>query len=317
MKTSVCIAICSRQRPRLLARALTTLSQLNFPENVDVTFLVVENNETPSYTPLIAEMRGKMPLQYELEPTAGLTYARNKAIETVHALGADWMGCVDDDQLIDPDWLVHMVAATNRYAETAMFVGQWRRTELPGTPTWLPKGKQGKRTRQTGAILIDGAGGNTFIRSDVFAPDGMALRYDHVYRFLGGEDTDFSLQYRAKGGIIRHVDEAITSEDIPVERNDLVGRIKREAWMQSVLAKLRHKHNSPAIAVLWSVQIVYRSSVLGLANLVIAPIAFPFSRHWALSRYGVGSEFLSKAYGVLRYYFGGPLEEPYRKTLGH
>jgi len=301
----------------LLTRALTSLSRLTIPDDVDASFLVVENNDTPSYGPLIAEMQNKMPLQHVLEPTAGLTYARNKAIDTVHALGVDWMGCVDDDQLIDPDWLVHMVAATRRYKETAMFVGNWRRTELPGTPTWLPRGNQGKRASPTGARLGDGAGGNTLIRADVFAPGGMALRYDHVYRFLGGEDTDFSLQYYNKGGIIRHVHEAITSEDIPIERNDLKGRLKREAWMQSVLTKLRHKHKSPFMAVLWSIQIIYRSFVLGVANLLVALFTLPFSRHLALSRYGIGREFLSQVYGVLRYYFGGPLEEPYRTTLGH
>lgn len=317
MKTSVCITICSRQRPVLLARALTCLSQLNIPEDVDATFLVVENNDTPTYGPLIAEMQGKMRLLHVHEPVAGLTYARNKAIDTVHALGVDWMGCVDDDQLIDPDWLVHMVAATKRYRKTAMFVGRWRRTELPGTPTWLPKGKRAKKTSPTGARLGDGAGGNAFIRADVFAPEGMALRYDHVYRFLGGEDTDFSLQYYHKGGIIRHVHEAVTSEDIPIERNDLKGRLKREAWMQSVLTKLRHKHKSPVMAVSSSMQIIFRCAVLGVANLLLALFALPFSRHFALSRYGIGREFLSQVQGVLRYYFGGPLEEPYRNTLGH
>ena len=317
MKTSVCIAICSRQRPVLLARALTCLSQLSIPDDVDVCFLVVENNESPTYGPVISEMQEKMPLHYVQEPIPGLTYARNKAIETVHALGVDWMGSVDDDQIIDPDWLVHMIAAARRYSGTAMFVGLWKRTELPGTPAWLPRGKPEGKNKPTGAILEDGVGGNTLMRSDVFAPDGMALRYDHTYRFLGGEDTDFSLQYIAKGGVIRYVREAITAEDIPKERNDLKGRLKREAWMQYVLTKLRHKHNSRFSAVLWSLQIVYRSFVLGVANLLIAPFGLPFSKHWALKRFGIGCEFLSKSQGVIRYYFGRPLDEPYRNVLGH
>lgn len=313
---SVCVTICSRERPVLLARALDCLSRLKVPEGVDLSFLVVENNDTPIYRPLISEMQKTMPLHYVQEPTLGLTYARNKALETVHALGVDWMGSVDDDQIIDPDWLVHMVAATKRYKNTAMFVGLWKRTNPPGTPSWYPIGKQDRNKRPTGSRQSDGVAGNALIRADVFSPKGMGLRYDHEYRFLGGEDTDFSFQYTAKGGIIRHVHEAVTSEDIPAERNDFSGRMERATWMESVLTKLRHKHTSPVTAILWSLQIVFRGSALGVFNYAVALLALPFSRHLALTRFGVGREFFAQVQGVLRYYFGGPLKEPYRETLG-
>ena len=313
---SVCIAICSRRRPVLLKRALTTLSKLNIPAEVSLKFLLVENDDKTQYRPLVDEMADRLNITYVTEPVAGLSYARNKVIDTATEMGVDWLGCVDDDQIIDPGWLEHMIKAVRAYPETAMFVGKWVRTNPAGTPPWYPALVTPKK-HKTGTKMSDGVGGNAFIRADVFSPDGMALRYDHEYRFLGGEDTDFSLQYRKKGGIIRNVREAVTTEEIPKERNGLPGRMERIVWMQAVLAKLRHRYHSTPIALLLSLQIVYQGVVLGIAYMFVGFLALPFNEHWGLKRYGVGRRYWARAHGVLRYYFGGPLDEPYRTTLGN
>lgn len=288
---------------------------MTIPADVNLRFLVVENDDTPQYAALVAKAAKKINLTYVTEPNAGLSHARNKVLDAANEMGVDWLGCVDDDQIIDPAWLEHMINAVQNHPDTAMFVGMWLRTNPPGTPAWYPQ-MQIPKTKKTGAKLTDGVGGNTLIRADVYSPSGMALRYDHAFRFLGGEDTDFSKQYWHKGGTIRHVKEALTTEEIPAERNGLSGRMDRIVWMQAVLAKLRHKHQSAPIALLLSLQIVYQGVVLGLANILIGFLALPFNKSWGLVRYGIGRYFFARAQGVLRYYFGGPLKEPYRNTLG-
>lgn len=312
---SVSIIICSRKRPVLLKRALDSLTKLIVPETVTLSFVVIENDDTPQYGPLIDSFKGQMAISHVVEPIAGLTYARNSALDVAIESRVDWMGNVDDDQSIDKNWLVHMAKAIRTYPDTAMFVGRWLRTSLPNTPPWYPEINIPK-TSKTGTKLTDGVGGNVMIRADVMAPEGMGLRYDHEFRFMGGEDTDFSLNYKSKGGIIRHVREAETTEEIPVERNSLKGRLERVAWARTMLAKLNHRYRALPIALLMNFQVFYQGAVLGIANIAIAFFALPFAENWALRRYGTGRLFLARARGIVRFYLGKSAGEPYRNTLG-
>ena len=256
-----------------------------------------------------------MPLSHVVEPVAGLTYARNKALEVAIERGVDWMGNVDDDQLIDSNWLVHMVSAIEAYPDTAMFVGLWLRTPRPDTPYWHPAVNIPK-TSKTGTKLMDGVGGNVMMKADVFNAKGMALRYNHEFRYLGGEDTDFSLQYKSKGGIIRHVKEAVTTEELPAERNTLQGRLDRIIWMQMVLARLRHRYRAQPMALLMNFQVFYQGAILGIGNSILAFFALPFAEKWAMRRYGAGRKFFARAMGIANYYRGKSAGEPYRNTLG-
>jgi GT2 family glycosyltransferase len=302
---SVAIIICSRQRPKLLTRALESLTRLNHPENCAVRFAVVENDSPAIYGELIARFAQKMPIEHVVEPRPGLCHARNKALETALDMGVDWLGGVDDDQVIDADWLLHMVKAIRSYPDTDMFVGQWRRIEPEDTPSWYPKPTPPSQKR-TGSLITSAAGGNTVFSARVFAPAGMGLRYDERFVSIPGEDTEFGLHYLGKGGKMRQVREAITTEEVHPERNSLKDRAIRTMWAAYSQTLCNHIHSHLAVASFWSLQTIYRGTVLGLLNVALGAVLWPIDTNWGKNRLARGRLFLAEPRGVLRYYFGKP-----------
>lgn len=312
---SFCIALCSRQRPHLLRRCLVSLDQLVIPENTTVSVLVVENNETPQYQEIVKDFGKVLPLTHVLEPRAGLAYARNKILDTLSEMQVDWMGGVDDDQIVDRQWLVHMVAAIRQFPDTKTFVGDWRRTLPEDMPYWYPVLNKPKNL-PTGAFLREGATTNTAIHCSVFIASGMGLRFDMAYNFLGGEDTDFGVQYLNKGGKIRFVAGARTDEEIHDTRASLKARMARVSLSDFILAKVRHHRKSAVFAWAWTLQILYRSLVLGLGNMLLAGITLPFRERWAMKRYGMGLKFFAKIRGLF-WYYSGKKPEQYRNIDGN
>lgn len=276
--------------------------------------MVVENDDTPQYSDLIKHFKDRVALTYVVEPVAGLTHARNRVLTTALELEVDWIGCVDDDVRISSDWLIHMAKAINTYPDAQFFFGNWARTKAKNAPSWYPHSTS-LEPRPTGSKVRLAAGGNNAIHASVFSPDGMALKYDHQFRFTGGEDTDFSIQFANKGGIMRSVFEAVGTEEVHEERSDFSVRMARHSDAQYATTKIRHKHKSPPLAVLWSLQTVYRSTILGIVNIVAGGLALPVNKNWGLTRYGIGRGFLAGVPGVFRYYFGKD-HEPYRHVDG-
>ncbi len=311
---SFCITLCSRQRPVLLRQCLSSLEQLVIPENTKVSVLVVENNETQQYREILSEFGKVLPLTHVLEPRAGLTYARNKILDTLSEMQVDWMGGVDDDQIIDPQWLVHMVAAIRQFPDTKTFVGDWRRAIPRDIPYWYPVLNK-PQNLPTGALLREGASGNTAIHASVFCPSGMGLRFDMAYNFLGGEDTDFGTQYLNKGGKIRFVAGARTDEDIHEPRASLKARLERMSMSEFILAKVRHRRKSAISAWGWTLQILYRSTVFGIGNMLLAGITLPFRERFAMKRYGMALKFFAKIRGLF-WYYSGKQPEQYRNIDG-
>ncbi|MBL1437148.1 MAG: glycosyltransferase [Rhodobacteraceae bacterium] len=304
---SFCMIICSRRRPELITQALTAIKNLVIPASVDFSVLVVENDTAPQYETIIAKFRDELTIHYEIEAVPGLTHVRNHGLSSAEKLGVDWIGSIDDDIIIPEDWLMHMVAAIGTYDDTQMFYGNWIRHNHPDEPKWHPKAKHWNAS-PTGHIIRIASFNNIAVKADVFSQDGMALRFDHQFRFTGGEDTDFARTYTKQGGIIRSVQEALAEEYNSMERADFSERLRRETSVQYSCVKLRHKHNIAISAYFWSIQTVYRGLVLGVVNIVIGGLALPFNRLWGLTRYGAGRQFFAGVRGVLRYYFGSDPE---------
>ena len=299
----IVVTICSRQRPEMLTRALKSLTQLRHPPDCQVQFAVVENDSKPRYASIVSDFSSKISICHVVEPTPGLCHARNRALDVAIELEADWLGFVDDDQIIDSVWLAAMVQAVRSYPDTDMFVGKWRRIEPPNTPSWYPRSVDAA-DRTTGTKITAAAGGNTLFSARVFSPSGMGLRFNQQFTSIPGEDTEFGVQYLKKGGIIRHVQEAVTTEEVHAERHSIQDRIIRNMWSRYSLAMIRHIHDHPIVAWLWDVQVMYRASVLGVANILLGAAIWPFRKNLGKNRIAHGRIFFAHVQGTWRYHFG-------------
>lgn len=93
------VAVCTRDRPALLAESLTALTQLKGTPN---EVIVVDNASATDEAKQVAADFGVL---YAREPTPGLNRARRLAAET--ATG-ELLLLTDDDVVVEPDWGVTM-----------------------------------------------------------------------------------------------------------------------------------------------------------------------------------------------------------------
>jgi O-antigen biosynthesis protein len=100
----ISVVICTRDRPRQLARSLQTVLAQDHPR---FEVLVVDN--APSTTELAHDLEtshgGDGRVRYVLEPRAGLARARNRGLREA---SAEYVAFIDDDEVPDPGWLTSL-----------------------------------------------------------------------------------------------------------------------------------------------------------------------------------------------------------------
>jgi len=95
----VTVAICTRDRPTDLRRALASLNDQSDP---DIRILVVDNAPSTDGTEQVVAELGMANTTYVVEPRPGLSRARNTALAHVET---DIVAWIDDDEVADADWI--------------------------------------------------------------------------------------------------------------------------------------------------------------------------------------------------------------------
>jgi glycosyltransferase involved in cell wall biosynthesis len=90
------VIVCTRQRPDLLARCLTSLAKLDGP---DPEVIVVDNSAGDAETERVTARAGA---RYVVEARVGLSRARNAGIA---AATGELIAFIDDDAIAEPGWL--------------------------------------------------------------------------------------------------------------------------------------------------------------------------------------------------------------------
>jgi len=96
---SLTVAMCTRDRPDELRRALESL-RVQSDDNFEV--LVVDNAPSSTSSAAVVEAVNLKRCTYVVEPDKGLSRARNTAVAHVKT---DYMAWIDDDEAADPDWV--------------------------------------------------------------------------------------------------------------------------------------------------------------------------------------------------------------------
>jgi len=118
--TALTVAICTRNRARLLERTLASLAELDVPRDVEYRLIVVDNGSTDDTPRRCEQFADRLPLRHLVEDAPGLSHARNRALRV--ATG-EYLVFTDDDVTVDPDWLASFVATARRWPEAAAFGG--------------------------------------------------------------------------------------------------------------------------------------------------------------------------------------------------
>jgi glycosyltransferase involved in cell wall biosynthesis len=116
----VSVILCSHNRAESLERTLESLSRLKIPESLSWELILVLNGTSDHSSKVAEKFSGKLPLQcYDLK-IAGLSVARNHAIQ---AARGRLLLFTDDDVEVDPLWVQSLWSAHLRYPQAHYFGG--------------------------------------------------------------------------------------------------------------------------------------------------------------------------------------------------
>ena len=181
----------------MLKRQLDAIAGLKLPNDIKLEVVVIENGPNPSSSELVADFQKNLSIGYHTEPRIGLVFARNQAVEQALKTGAEWIGFFDDDEVVDANWVVAMIDATEKFPEARAFAGPVDRIN-PGTATkWYPAHK--KPVGKTGMPVWRVATGNILFHRDIYTEDGLNMRFDERFNLTGGEDMHLFLRMRQRG----------------------------------------------------------------------------------------------------------------------
>jgi hypothetical protein len=131
-KLRVTVAVITYNRSSFLRQTLSGLVRQDYPAG-GWELLVIDNNSTDDTADVVASFMGSAARPRRiLETRPGLDHGRNRAIEEARG---DVIALVDDDILLEPDWLTQLVAPfASQSSHSIGVVGRRGRPGLPGRP---------------------------------------------------------------------------------------------------------------------------------------------------------------------------------------
>jgi GT2 family glycosyltransferase len=233
----ITVVICTREHPGMLARCLDSLLAQNYP---GFRILVVDNAPVTDATAEVVRSAARRgPVEYVLEPKAGLSFARNTAVKAAPGQILAW---IDDDEVADPNWLAEVARALHEHPEADVISGVIVPAELDTrAQMWFEqfgghsKGRGfkpdtfGPHTAHRQSPLYPlppfGTGANMTFRPGVIERIGM---WDTALGAgtpaMGSEDTLAFAQVLLSGGTIVYQPTAVTKH---YHRRDLEGLQKQ------------------------------------------------------------------------------------------
>lgn len=238
---SVTVAVLTRRRPQMLSALLDSFAGLNPPEDCDIRFLVVENDDEPRSRAIVEAREGQLPagrLDYVLESEPGIPFARNRAAREAITARRRLLAFVDDDEIVDPDWLVRFVAGYRDSGAVLLGGPHGICAAEPGL-SWLQRRiHHGLRRRfekkAERAARLAGLGGtpgvnivtnNWLAETSIFSDHD--IWFDEMMRFTGGTDAKFSAEVKGAGLPTAWVADARVYENVPPERLSFAYQFRR------------------------------------------------------------------------------------------
>ena len=186
------------------------------------------------------------------ERRRGIPYARNTAVAA--AGPCDFVLFVDDDEVVDPAWLVELVEV-QRAHDADVVTGPVIATYPAGAPRWAqPSGVFERPRRPTGTLLELAATGNTLVRTRVF--EALDHWFDEGLAQRGGSDSELFDRVHRAGYTIVWADGALVFEDVATERLELGWVVRRGYRVGIGMAQMIQQHDERSRFVLAAKQVV-------------------------------------------------------------
>ena len=237
----ISICACTFRRPDQLLTLLHSFKALKIPEGTEVRVCIVDNDAQSSSQSVLHTLSGELPfpLTYVHEKQPGIPSARNRAL--FEARDSDYLVFVDDDETVDPDWLVELYKVASE--TLAVFVqGPVEMTvEDAQDIWWLDTVFFQQRIFPDRSVRNESWSNNVMLNMHLVSQ--LDCSFDDQLRYDGGSDTLFFQDIVRKGGIGRYAAHARVFEVQPKARLNWRWALQRQFRFGITRAntlKLRH-----------------------------------------------------------------------------
>jgi succinoglycan biosynthesis protein ExoM len=220
----VCVAVCTRARPKMLRACLRSLVHQQPPAGWRLVIVVLENNPNPGCAAIVEEeaRSASCPIHHLHEPELGIPIARNTALRKALELKADWIAFLDDDETASPQWISTLCGKAVR--DGVDIVNGPVHYQYPDqTAPWFKRRAVPTSELKAGSLATN----NIVFRASLVAANGLNLRFDEGMRYTGGSDVEFFGRAVGRGATAAWCPEAYVVETVPPSRLTLQWQLKR------------------------------------------------------------------------------------------
>ena len=309
---TLCITLCTRGRPQMLARCLASLCPAIDRISEPVFVVVVENDTQIRARDVVEGFTDRLDIHYAQEVEQGIPFARNRSIEEATRIGFDWLIFIDDDEWVAEDWLAAFINARSTYPDAEVLTGPVLRDYPQDAPGWLPR--SGRAGLVTGSTLPAAATNNTMVAARLFDTDALAMRFREQMRYTGGSDTEFFLRFTRHGGQVIWVEEAQVFEEYPDNRSTLRWHSQRNIRRASGGVMIERMHGQSGLR--YGVPRIVDCLYLGFGRIAQGTGLMLLGRRNGRDQVTKGLLSLASAWGYLRGLFNLQ-STPYRQIDGY
>jgi glycosyltransferase involved in cell wall biosynthesis len=234
--TKVAVCALTYKRADGIARLLQSLAdQAHTNERpYELTVVVVDNDPNGSARGVVAPFAAAgLDVVYVVEPTLGIPFARNRALDTVPA-GTDFVVFIDDDEWPVATWIDAMLEMQIRTGADCVY-GPVEPVFPPNPPRYFIRSRVFDRKRHPdGAALGYAATNNVMVRRSFIARHG--LRFEERMRFTGGTDYLFFNTAVRLGMRIVWAARALVYDTIPADRMTWAWVLRRQYRLGNTFA---------------------------------------------------------------------------------
>jgi succinoglycan biosynthesis protein ExoM len=251
---TIAICICTCDRADSLRQLLDALSDMELGSlgPGELFYVVVDNRPDGRARAVCDQARARLPgpLRFAEEPERGISFARNRAISTALAHGAELIAFIDDDDRPRLDWLVRLVDR-QRATGADLVMGIWQLPDGLSIPKSLRaieflKPPQFDRMNRWGT-LSGAATCNVLISRRVVEHMGRAGPvFRPEFALTGGEDTDLFIRARNAGFSVAVAPDSIVFRDWNAARLTWRGILRRAFRIGGTSMQIYLAHGSAA-----------------------------------------------------------------------
>ena len=217
------VLICTFRRAHI-KRTVESVRSIIVPDGIEINVLVVDNDDQQSGYPFLDGLLEdpEFDLKYLHAPGRNISIARNACLNHAHS---DWIIFLDDDEVVEKDWLVKLWQRQNETEVDGVF-GVVKSVFPENAPPWMRElDMHAPGPQRTGNVVKTGGAGNALLRWR--GTPWVNERFDIARGKTGGEDTEFFYRIGRLGAKFEIASDAIAREPVTEQRQSFGWLIRR------------------------------------------------------------------------------------------